>query len=112
MLDLGMSALQLDDPTRGFSFRYSSLFCNYLLIFKRKTHNGPLDMRMDVHSGDITAADVVNNLSLDQLAEIIETVLHSKLFCSVITFACISTEKTQQHANWQLQLLKKDKKRK
>eukprot|EP00026_Physarum_polycephalum_P012338 Phypoly_transcript_12634.p1 GENE.Phypoly_transcript_12634~~Phypoly_transcript_12634.p1 ORF type:complete len:227 (+),score=21.99 Phypoly_transcript_12634:424-1104(+) len=59
MMDFGMSATQLDNSERGFSFR--------------KTHNGPLDMRMNVHSGEFTAADVVNNLSAEELAEIIET---------------------------------------
>jgi 16S rRNA (cytosine1402-N4)-methyltransferase len=51
--DLGVSSPQLDTPERGFSFR----------------HDGPLDMRMS-KSGD-TAADLVNNASLDELTKII-----------------------------------------
>ncbi len=53
LLDLGISSLQIDDPERGFSFR----------------HDGPLDMRMD-RQGQITAAQLVNNLADSRLAEI------------------------------------------
>jgi 16S rRNA (cytosine1402-N4)-methyltransferase len=54
LLDLGLSSLQLDDPQRGFAFRYDA----------------PLDMRFD-RRAPLTAADLVNDLSEDELAELI-----------------------------------------
>jgi 16S rRNA (cytosine1402-N4)-methyltransferase len=53
LLDLGLSSLQLDAGERGFSFRGSE----------------SLDMRMD-DRGDETAADLLNKLSKDDLADI------------------------------------------
>jgi 16S rRNA (cytosine1402-N4)-methyltransferase len=54
VLDLGVSSFQLDEADRGFSFRLE----------------GPLDMRMDASRG-ATAADLVNQLSCEELAELI-----------------------------------------
>lgn len=55
-LDLGISSLQLDDPSRGFSFR----------------GDGPLDMRFDASEGQ-TAADIVNSWSEADLAALLRT---------------------------------------
>ena len=54
LLDLGVSSHQIDDPARGFSFRPGV----------------PLDMRMSATGGTRTAADLLNHLSQDELADI------------------------------------------
>ncbi|MEY2480552.1 MAG: rRNA (cytosine1402-N4)-methyltransferase [Verrucomicrobiota bacterium] len=53
LLDLGVSSRQLENAARGFSLM----------------RNGPLDMRMDPR-GDLTAADVVNNYSEEELTRL------------------------------------------
>ncbi len=53
LLDLGFSSYQMDDPQRGFSF----------------SADGPLDMRLD-QSQELTAADLVNTASEEELARI------------------------------------------
>lgn len=54
MLDLGVSSPQIDNPARGFSFRFS----------------GPLDMRMDTTRGE-SAADFLARADERQIAEVI-----------------------------------------
>ncbi len=54
LLDLGVSSRQFDSGERGFSFQ----------------EDYPLDMRMD-QSGKLTAKDVLNELTLEELTKII-----------------------------------------
>lgn len=53
-LDIGVSSPQIDDPERGFSFRF----------------DGPLDMRMDTSSGE-TAAEWLMRAGMDEITRVI-----------------------------------------
>ena len=54
LLDLGISSPQIDDATRGFSFR----------------HDGPLDMRMDPSRGE-SAAEFIARADVRELTEVV-----------------------------------------
>jgi 16S rRNA (cytosine1402-N4)-methyltransferase len=54
LLDLGVSSRQIDDPSRGFSFRAGT----------------PLDMRMSQRHGTPTAAELLNTLEQAELADV------------------------------------------
>jgi 16S rRNA (cytosine1402-N4)-methyltransferase len=54
LLDIGFSSFQIDDPNRGFSFRFA----------------GPLDMRFD-EENETTAAKIVNEWPKEELIRIL-----------------------------------------
>ncbi len=62
LFDLGVSSLQLDTPSRGFSFR----------------HDAPLDMRMDPDNQAVTAADLIGGLGRGELVKLFRELSEEK----------------------------------
>jgi len=73
LLDLGVSSPQLDDPSRGFSFRA----------------DGPLDMRMDATRGEPVSAWLAR-AGVDEIREVIAT-LGEERFARRIAEAIVRT---------------------
>jgi len=77
LLDLGVSSPQLEDASRGFSFRL----------------NGPLDMRMDTSQGQ-TATEWIASVSEAQLGEVIKNYGEER-FAKRIARAIVATRSRQ-----------------
>lgn len=76
-LDIGVSSPQIDDPSRGFSFRF----------------DGPLDMRMDTSSG-ITAAEWLAESKEEEIADVIKNYGEER-FAKKIARAIVSTRESE-----------------
>ena len=77
LLDIGVSSPQLDDASRGFSFRFDA----------------PLDMRMDPGSG-VSAADWLATATEGEISEVIRTYGEER-FARSIARAIVAARQTQ-----------------
>jgi 16S rRNA (cytosine1402-N4)-methyltransferase len=71
LFDLGTSSYQLDNPVRGFSYQ----------------HDAPLDMRMDPER-EITAGMLVNNMTAEELTEVIKKYGEERWASRIAEFIC------------------------
>ena len=77
LFDLGVSSVQIDTQSRGFSFK----------------ENGPLDMRMDPGKHTLTAAEIVNTKNTADLARIIRANSDEKWASRIAEFIVREREK-------------------
>ena len=70
LFDLGVSSVQIDTPSRGFSFK----------------ENGPLDMRMDPGKQTLNAAEIVNTYNAADLSRVIRTYSDEKWASRIAEF--------------------------
>lgn len=85
LLDLGVSSYQLDTDERGFSYQ----------------HEAPLDMRMDDRN-PMTAADIVNEYSLQELSRVIREYGEDKFAQNIAKHICAEREKAPIETTTQL----------
>lgn len=85
IMDLGVSSYQLDEGSRGFSYM----------------HDGELDMRMD-RTSPITAADIVNSYSEDELSRIISSYGEERWAKRIASFIVNERKKEEIKTTYQL----------
>lgn len=85
LMDIGVSSHQIDEDERGFSYM----------------NNGPLDMRMDVTRG-MTAEDLLNNASQQELKKIIKDYGEEKWADRIAKFICDERQKYRISTTFQL----------
>lgn len=77
LFDIGVSSVQIDTPSRGFSFK----------------ENGPLDMRMNPSKQTLTAAEIINTKNATDLARIIQQYSDEKWASRIAEFIVKAREK-------------------
>ena len=85
MLDLGVSSFQLDTPERGFTYK----------------EDAPLDMRMDRRQ-ELTAADIVNTYSEDELYRIIRDYGEDRFAKNIAKHICIARSSKPVETTYEL----------
>ncbi len=75
LMDIGVSSTQLDDETRGFSYRFDTR----------------LDMRMD-KSGELSAYEVINDYPEEKLSKIIYEYGEERFARKIARFICTARE--------------------
>ncbi len=91
LFDIGVSSAQIDTPERGFSFKTSS----------------PLDMRMSPDTQTISAKDVVNTYTEQQLSRIFLEYGEEKWASRIAAFICKAREhKTIEYSDELVEIIK------
>lgn len=86
LFDIGVSSVQIDTPSRGFSFK----------------EDGPLDMRMAPGKETLTAAEIVNTYTAADLARIIRMYSDEKWASRIAEFIVRAREKAPLERSAQL----------
>ena len=86
LFDLGVSSVQIDTPSRGFSFK----------------ENGPLDMRMDPGKTTLTAAEIINTYNTADLTRIIRMYSDEKWASRIAEFVVRARENGRIETSEQL----------
>lgn len=86
LFDLGVSSVQIDTPSRGFSFK----------------EDGPLDMRMDPGKQTLNAAEIVNTYNAADLARIIRAYSDEKWASRIAEFIVRARESAPIETSSQL----------
>ena len=86
LFDIGVSSVQIDTPSRGFSFK----------------EDGPLDMRMAPGKETLTAAEIVNTYTAADLARIIRMYSDEKWASRIAEFIVRAREKEPLETSAQL----------